>query len=62
MKHLLMNPDFPDIVGAWAAEEAKKESRSHCCANANAGHDADEVSDPLLPLVARLEVAATRLW
>ena len=61
MKPLLMNPAFPDIVGEWAAEEAGSES----CANDNDGgrdEEADALSDPLLSLVARAVIEATRLW
>jgi hypothetical protein len=62
MKHLLMNPDFPDIVGEWAAQEARREAGSAACANDNHCEPADAFSDPLLALVARAEIEATRLW
>ena len=61
MKHLLMNPAFPDIVGEWAKEEACKQAATSLCANDN-GADRDGLSDPLLALVARAEIEATRLW
>lgn len=61
MKHLLSDPAFPDIVGQWAAEEAGKEAAAAPSANDN--HDVrDALSDPLLALVARAEIEATRLW
>ena len=61
MKHLLSDPAFPDIVGEWATEEAGKEATPASCANDN--HDErDALSDPLLALVARAEIEATRLW
>jgi hypothetical protein len=62
MRHLLMDPSFPDIVGEWAKHEAQVEARRNDCANDN--HDAERtgLSDPLLALVARAEVEATRLW
>ena len=61
MKHLLSDPAFPDIVGQWAAEEAGKEAAPAPSANDN--HDErDALSDPLLALVARAEIEATRLW
>jgi hypothetical protein len=59
MQHLLMNPAFPDIVGDWAREEACKGADSAACANDN---DGSELSDPLLSLIARAEIEATRLW
>jgi hypothetical protein len=61
VKHLLSDPAFPDTVGEWAAEEAGKELPPARCANDN--HDErDGLSDPLLALVARAEIEATRLW
>jgi hypothetical protein len=60
MRHLLMDPAFPDIVGEWAEREARAET-----ANDNEGDDdsdADALSDPLLALVAKAEIDATRLW
>jgi hypothetical protein len=61
VKHLLSDPAFPDIVGEWATEEAGKEATPASCANDN--HDErDALSDPLLALVARAEIEATRLW
>jgi hypothetical protein len=60
MKHLLMDPAFPDIVGKWAADEAAAQVASGC-ANDNDG-ELEELSDPLLTLVARAEIEATRLW
>jgi hypothetical protein len=61
MKHLLSDPAFPDIVGEWAAEESARDSVPNPCANDN--HDQrDALSDPLLALVARAEIEATRLW
>ena len=60
MKHLLMDPAFPDIVGEWAKDEANDRASSHS-ANDNDG-EASELSDPLLALVARAEIEATRLW
>jgi hypothetical protein len=60
MRHLLMDPAFPDIVGQ-AAVEGNQWPDS--CANDNGGaEDGSELSDPLLAKLAELEVAATRLW
>ena len=61
MRHLLMDPAFPDIVGEWASQDAQREVSK--AASANDDHDeAPELSDPLMALVARAEVEATRLW
>jgi hypothetical protein len=61
MKHVLSNPTFPDIVGEWAVEEARKELPRLASANDNHG-EPGELSDPLIALVARAEIEATRLW
>ncbi len=60
MKHMLMHPAYPDIVGDWARAVAE-EDRAYC-ANDNGGDYAGELSDPLLDIIARLEVERTRLW
>lgn len=61
MRHLLMDPAFPDIVGEWAEEEARAMAKAADCANDN-HEESDALSDPLLALVARAEIEATRLW
>ena len=61
MQHLLMHPAFPDIVGDYARRESCRELGSSLCANDN-GEDRDGLSDPLLSLIARAEIEATRLW
>jgi hypothetical protein len=62
MRHLLMDPAFPDIVGEWAEQEACKDTESSRCANDNENGVTDALSDPLLSLVARAEIEATRIW
>ena len=57
-----MDPAFPDIVGEWATNEALEDEKSSSCANDNHGAAKDALSDPLLSLVARAEIEATRLW
>jgi hypothetical protein len=57
-----MDPAFPDIVGAWAAEEARTALKPCECVNDNDDCVADAVSDPFLALVARAHVEATRIW
>jgi hypothetical protein len=63
MKHLLMDPAFPDIVGEYAfAELAKTRTGLSPCANDNGDILDCEIADPLLEIMARQEIAATRLW
>ncbi len=60
MRHLLMDPAFPDIVGEWAQETQEEAQQSF---SANDNHDETAaLSDPLLSLIARAEIEATRLW
>ena len=63
MRPSLMNPAFPDIVAEWAAQEAGLEAALSSCANDNeTDREFNALSDPLLALVARAEIEATRLW
>jgi hypothetical protein len=50
----------PDLVAQWAADELAAEECDY--ANDNEEEAADEFGDPLLTLLVRLEIAATRLW
>jgi hypothetical protein len=62
MKHLLMDPAFPDLVGQAVAPEPEQPRRGPCpCANDNGGAG-DDFADPLLVMLGKLEVATTRLW
>jgi hypothetical protein len=63
MKHLLMDPAFPDIVGDYAlAELIESRAEFGYCANDN-GDDFDpELSDPLFVTMAQRDIAASRLW
>lgn len=62
MKHMLMDPAFPDIVGEWAREEYCRESGRCGRANDNDQVERDALSDPLFELIARAEIDATRIW
>ena len=33
MRHLLMHPAFPDIVGQWAAQQTESGSDPYACVN-----------------------------
>jgi hypothetical protein len=63
MRHLLMDPAFPDIVGEWAADPGETGgSEASASANDNGEDSPDDFSDPLLAALGKLEIAATRLW
>jgi hypothetical protein len=56
-----MDPAFPDIVGAWAAESTARPELPpypEACNDDEPG----EIADPFLTLLARLEIDATRVW
>ena len=60
MRHLLMDPAFPEIVGAWARCRALDE-----CGPANDNLEAseeDEFVEIFLLEIARREIDATRVW
>ena len=60
MKHLLMDPHFPDMVGEWAESQAQTDAAT--CANDNCEECMEEINDPLIRVFARLDVSASRLW
>lgn len=62
MKHMLMDPAFPDIVGEWAARGLQPDTQGCDHTNDNDDEAANDLSDPLLTLIGKLEIAATRLW
>jgi hypothetical protein len=58
-----MHPAFPDLVGDWAQREIAAAQRDFsACANDNPGDPANDLADPLFEIMARREIAATRLW
>jgi hypothetical protein len=59
LKHVLMDPAFPDLVADWAASD--EDERASGSANDNRK---DRIADPADPLtmLGKLEIAATRLW
>jgi hypothetical protein len=64
MRHQLMDPNFPDLVGELAARQLDAACGSflsvpHAC---NDDESDDGLADAFLQLLGRLEVAATRLW
>ena len=61
MKNLLMDPAFPDLVAEWAGSDDTLLQRCEC-ANDNGEQPVNDVADPLLLTLAKLEIAATRLW
>ena len=61
MRHLLTDPAFPDLVAEWAEQESRAGVDRSERANDNDIRP-EELPDPLLPLFAKAEIAATRLW
>ena len=61
MRHVLMDPAFPDIVAEWAEEETRAQYEPSEWANDNE-MTVEQLSDPFLPILIRTEIEATRLW
>ena len=59
LKHLLMDPAFPDLVANWAATDQGELTRG--TGNDNRERKSADLADPLT-LLGKLEIAATRLW
>jgi len=58
MRHLLMDPAFPDIVGEWAVETAGRPAND----NDGCDDDTDEFVEAFLLEIARRDIEATREW
>jgi len=58
MRHFLMDPRFPDIVGEWAARQADGSAND----NARSVEDEDEFAELFLLEIARRDIEANRLW
>ena len=62
MRHLLMDPAFPDIVGEWAIETIEDAAPPFDHANDNLEETLADLGDEVLISLSKLEIAATRLW
>jgi hypothetical protein len=60
LKHMLMDPAFPDLVADWATSD-EEQSAAGGCANDNREPVVTDQLDPLTAL-GKVEIAATRLW
>ena len=60
MRHLLMDPHFPDIVGQWAVMPDETEAPANEYGRRK--DDADELAESILVALAWLDIDATRLW
>ncbi len=59
LKHLLMDPAFPDLVANWAAVDESGPAGSS--ANDERERKSADPTDPLT-MLGKIEIAATRLW
>ncbi|MBV8907726.1 MAG: hypothetical protein JO276_02220 [Sphingomonadaceae bacterium] len=57
MRHLLMDPAFPDIVGEWAALTGGRPANDN-----REEEEADEFADLFLLEIARRDIEANRAW
>lgn len=60
MRHLLVDPHFPDIVGQWAAMPDEPEAPAND--NDRRKDFTDALAESILATLARIDVDATRLW
>ena len=58
MRHLLMDPAFPDIVAEWAAEAGDGPAND----NREADEEVDQFADIFLLEIARRDIEASRVW
>jgi hypothetical protein len=59
MKHMLMNPAFPDLVAAAIAVEREKELRRPRNAPEPKPED---LADAFLTFLGKIRIGSTRLW
>jgi hypothetical protein len=59
MKHMLMNPAFPDLVAAAAAVESENE-RQRPRGGPEPGPE--DLADALLTVLGKLQIRSTRFW
>lgn len=67
MRHLLMHPAYPDIVGEWAAEAIDDKSRVWVVTRGDDGKledrlDPDALADAFVLAAGLRDVAETRAW
>jgi hypothetical protein len=55
-----MDPAFPDLVANWAASPSPGEEDGP--ANDNGEEPENDSADPLLGLLARMDIDSSRLW
>jgi hypothetical protein len=58
LKHLLMDPAYPDLVADWAGVDRCEPARN---VNDTSERKCSDPVDPLM-MLGQLEIAATRLW
>jgi hypothetical protein len=63
VRHTLKHPHYPDLVEAWAEEDrADGGASERHCVNDNDAESLSDLSDPFLELLARIDIAETRVW
>ena len=60
LKHMLMDPAFPDLVADWATINGRTPEARNWANGNRKNADADHADR--LTVLGRLEIAATRLW
>jgi hypothetical protein len=59
MKHMLMDPAFPDLVAAAAAVESENERQRP---RGDPEPEPEDLTDALLTVLGKLRIPSTRFW
>ena len=62
MRHVLMDPAFPDLVREWAADEAEEWLDPSFLETLDDSNIADDLADAILIAAALADIAETRDW
>ena len=62
MRHLLMDPAFPDLVGGYSVSEVFVSRKMVVVSNDDDPETADELSDPFFTDLCKADIDANRLW
>jgi hypothetical protein len=62
MRHVLMDPAFPDLVREWATNEAEQWLEPSFLETLHDSDVADDLADAILIAAALADIAETRDW
>jgi hypothetical protein len=62
MRHVLMDPAFPDLVGEWAAAQADDWLEPSFLETLDEAEVGDDVADAIVIAAALADISNTRAW